>query len=199
MGEAVAYAAEPVNMKYMRKQLWRWKSGFFQNVRQHGWSLIRRKQLLAIWVLVALLETLMSPVMMALPMWWLFGLHDSPLTVAGWWVLSETLLFAPATIYAWVKRRTNPLRVLANYPAFYVLKMLNFYYDWKAICTELIGYPLGLTEGLHDYEKGRADTGESPHKKSTIFKARGRHRLTPEFSEADTVSLAVLMDAGSSR
>src|SRR5690606_29189941 len=85
VADAVAYAAEPVNMRYMRKQLWRWTSGFFQNVRQHGWNLLKKKHLLALWVLVALFETLMSPVMLALPIWWVYSHTASVGEVAVWW------------------------------------------------------------------------------------------------------------------
>lgn len=171
IADAVAYAAEPINVRYMRKQLWRWKSGFFQNVRRHGWNLIKHKKVLATWVFVALLETLISPISMAIPLWWIIMDHHTVWSVLGWWVLSESILFTPPTIYAWVKRSIAPWQVLLNYPAFYVLKFLNFYYDWKAICTELIGVPLGLTEGLHNYEKGRADT---PVAVESL--PRGRHR-----------------------
>lgn len=173
VADAVAYAAEPVNMRYMRKQLWRWKSGFFQNVRRHGWNLLKHKKALALWVSVALFETLVSPITMAVPIYWYAVLHDSALEVAGWWALSEAMLFAPAVVYAWWKRGIPPWQVLVNYPAFYALKVLNFYYDWKAICTELIGVPLGLTKGLHDYEKGRADTPETAVAEPV---QRGRHR-----------------------
>lgn len=38
-----------------------------------------------------------------------------------------------------------------------MLKCLNFWFDWKAITTELVLVPLGLSKGLHQYEKGRAD------------------------------------------
>lgn len=175
VADAVAYAAEPKNMKYMRKQLWRWKSGFFQNVRQHGWNLIKHKQLLALWVFVALFETAISPVTLAIPLWWLYQ-GSNPGHVAEIWGLSEVMLFAPPTIYAWAKRGTNPLRVLLNYPAYYVLKFLNFYYDWKAIVNELVLFPLGFSEGLHDYEKGRADTPGAKGAPMAVQVARGRHR-----------------------
>jgi cellulose synthase/poly-beta-1,6-N-acetylglucosamine synthase-like glycosyltransferase len=158
VGEAIAYAAEPVDARFMAKQLWRWKSGMFQNVRQHSFNLVRHKPWLALWVALSLSETLLSPVTMLLPLWWVLGLHHTVLSVAGWWAASETAVYAPPTLYAWKKRGINPLRVLANYPAFYVLKTLNFWFDWKAIVNELILVPLRLSEGLHQYEKGRADT-----------------------------------------
>lgn len=184
VGEAVAYAAEPVSLKYMRKQLWRWKSGFFQNVRQHFRKMVRNKPLLALWVAVALYETMISPITLLIPAMWLYEGHD-PFGVGEVLLLSELALFLPPTVYAWFKRRTNPLRVLANYPAFYVLKFLNFYYDWKAIVNELVLVPLGLSKGLHDYEKGRADTPEA------VPAQRGRHRAPKEHGEF--VPLAELM------
>lgn len=193
VGDAVAYAAEPVNMKYMRKQLWRWKSGFMQNVRQHYPDLLKRKRALALWVTVAMLETLLSPVTMAVPLWWLLVDHNSVWSVVGWTALSETILFTPATLYAWRKRGTNPLQVLVNYPAFFVLKFLNFYYDWKAMVNELVLFPFGWSKGLHDYEKGRADTpGILPAVEAPKV-LHGRHRAVGIPVE-DYVPLTALLE-----
>lgn len=201
VADAVAYAAEPVNLKYMRKQLWRWKSGFFQNVRRHFPSLLRCKPMLALWVVLALFETVISPLTLALPLYWYFALGHESTSIVGYWLLGETLLFLPPTLYAWYKRGTSPLRLLVNYPAFYVLKYLNFYYDMKAAATELIGVPLGLTKGLVQYEKGRADT---PGTAATVeVKGRGRHRAprgkvqqspptVPQQRHDETIPLRVL-------
>lgn len=198
VADAVAYAAEPVNLEYMRKQLWRWKSGFFQNVRQHGWNLLKHKKMLALWVIVALLETVLSPITLAIPLVWLIFMGHDPLDVGMWWLIGEGVLFVPPTLYAWVKRGTSPLRLLANYPSFYVLKFLNFYYDWKAICTELIGVPLGLTKGLVQYEKGRADTPGAEQAPPDGKQHKGRHRAAPKHRRkavtGESVHLAKLLD-----
>lgn len=162
VADAVAYAAEPINAKFMKKQLWRWKSGYFQNVRQHARGLITRKRWLALWVGLSVAEILLSPVMLTLPVWWATHGH-SALSVAAWWIGGEALTLAPALAYATAKRKINPLKVIACYPSFYVLKFFNAYYDWKALINELVLVPLGLSRGLHVYEKGRADARRRRH------------------------------------
>jgi cellulose synthase/poly-beta-1,6-N-acetylglucosamine synthase-like glycosyltransferase len=183
VGDAVAYAAEPVNAKYMRKQLHRWKSGYFQNVRQHGRNLVRRKPMLALWVGLSLIDTVISPATLALPAAWLAE-GRSPLAVFAWWLGSELAILAPALAWAVKKRGMSPLTVLRCYPSFYVLKAFNAWYDWRAIVTELLLVPLGLAEGLHTYEKGRADTAPAP------AALAGRHRAHPVWDT--TIPLRVL-------
>lgn len=177
---AVAYAAEPTSLKYMRAQLRRWKAGWFQNVRLHYRQLVRRKPVLALWVSLALFDICLSPLTIALPVVWLAVWHRTLGQAAGWWALSEALLMAPPLTYAMIRRRIAPWTIAASYPAFYVLKCLNFVYDMKALVTELILVPLGASTGLHHYEKGRADTPAAaaapaaPAPKQVA--GRGRHR-----------------------
>ena len=158
VADAVAYAAEPTSLTYMRKQLWRWKSGWFQNIRLHYASLCRRKPMLALWVSLSMLEILVSPLTLVLPVLWLVVFHRSALSAAKWWVAGEGALMVPPLTIAMIKRRVNPLRMVSYYPSYYVLKALNFYYDWKALTVELVLVPLRLAKGLSIYEKGRAHT-----------------------------------------
>jgi N-acetylglucosaminyltransferase len=158
VADAVAYAAEPTSLTYMRKQLWRWKSGWFQNVRLHYPDLFRHKPMLALWVSLSMLEIIVSPLTLALPVLWLAVFHRSVVSAGEWWVAGESALMVPPLTIAMVKRRVNPLRLAGYYPSYYVLKALNFYYDWKALTVELVLVPLGLAQGLSVYEKGRAHT-----------------------------------------
>jgi N-acetylglucosaminyltransferase len=158
VADAVAYAAEPTSLTYMRKQLWRWKSGWFQNIRLHYPRLLRRKPMLALWVSLSMLEILVSPLTLALPVLWLAVFHRSAVSAGEWWAAGEGALMVPPLTIAVIKRRVNPLRVISYYPSYYVLKALNFYYDWKALTVELALVPLGLAKGLSVYEKGRAHT-----------------------------------------
>jgi hypothetical protein len=138
----------------MCKQLNRWKHGFFQNIRQHFPSMVRHKPMLALWVGMALFEIMFSPVIMLLPIIAVEVLHRSLLTLLFWWVGSEAVMVGIPIAVATKKRRANPWRVLMHYPSFYVLKIFNMYYDFKAMTVELILAPLGLATSLATYEKG---------------------------------------------
>src|SRR4051794_16016147 len=61
VGDAVAWAADPETLTYLRKQVWRWMAGFFQNVRLHMWKLVTRKPMLAVWIALAVLEIVTAP------------------------------------------------------------------------------------------------------------------------------------------
>jgi hypothetical protein len=58
-------------------------------------------------------------------------------------------------MYAALRRRVNPLRVLTNFPFVYFNGAINSFYAWKGMIVELILVPLGVTRGLTVYEKGR--------------------------------------------
>jgi len=158
VGDAVAYAADPDSMKYLRKQVWRWMAGFFQNVRLHSKELVLRKRMLALWVFLAVWEILTVPLWYAMPFVWLFVFDWSPVTAGLWFFGAELVLLMPPLLYGAVRRKISFWHVLACIPALYVVKAVNFFYAWKALVVELILVPLGLSKGLHDYEKGRADT-----------------------------------------
>lgn len=158
VGDAVAYAADPDSMEYLRKQVWRWMAGFFQNVRIHSRELVQSKRMLALWVFLAVWEILTVPLWYAMPFVWLFVFDWSPLTAGLWFFGAELALLAPPLIYGAVRRKISFWHVLACIPALYVVKVVNFSYAWKALVVEIVMVPLGLSRGLHDYEKGRADT-----------------------------------------
>lgn len=153
VADAVAYAAEPETAHFMRVQLRRWKHGYFQNVRQHYLPMIRRKPMLALWVSLSLLEILLSPLLLVLLAVALVTGLD-PAQMGAWWAVSEALVFGPALAYAVVKRKLRPWAVLKCWPAFYVLKVFNFWYDLRGIAKELIAVPLGWTRSSLIYEKG---------------------------------------------
>ncbi|GAA2459445.1 hypothetical protein GCM10010191_94620 [Actinomadura vinacea] len=158
VGDAVAWAADPETLPFLRRQVRRWMAGFFQNVRLHLRQLVFRKPMLALWVLLAILEILLAPLWWATPvlltLTWNMPVGQS----IAWWWGTELLLMAPPLIYA-AKRRRIPLRqVLLNIPCVYPARAINTYYAWKGLITELLLVPLGLTTSLTIYEKGRADT-----------------------------------------
>jgi cellulose synthase/poly-beta-1,6-N-acetylglucosamine synthase-like glycosyltransferase len=154
---AVAYAAEPTSFRYLRKQLWRWKSGWFQNVRLHYLTALRRKPMLALWMSMSLIDIAISPLTLALPVLWLTVFHKTLRWVLLFAGGSEVVVMGPALVVASVKRKISFRRIAACYPSYYALKFINAFYDWKAMAVELVGVPLGLTSGLATYEKGRAE------------------------------------------
>lgn len=157
VGAAVAWAADPETLTYLRKQVWRWMAGFFQNVRLHLWELVLRKPMLAMWIIVAVLEILVAPVWWATPVLAPLLLHWPFGGTLAWWLGIELGFTAPPLLYAAVRRRLPVIRVLANIPFVYATKIVNLYYAWKAMVVELVLVPLGISQGLVVYEKGRAN------------------------------------------
>jgi N-acetylglucosaminyltransferase len=162
VADAVAWAADPETLTYLRKQVWRWMAGFCQNVRLHLGGLIRRKPMLALWIILALGEIVTAPLWWATPFLLTLGLHRPVTTTVGVWLGSELVFTVPPLIYAARRRRLPVLGVLANIPFVYLTKAVNVYYAWKALVVELVLVPLHLSDGLTVYEKGRACTPASP-------------------------------------
>jgi N-acetylglucosaminyltransferase len=158
VGDAVAWAADPETLTYLRKQVWRWMAGFFQNVRLHLGHLVTRKPMLALWIILALVEIFTAPLWWATPFVLTLGMHKSITATLTLWLGSELLFTAPPLIYAAHRRKLPILHVLANIPFVYLTKAVNLYYAWKALIVELILVPLRLSQGLTTYEKGRACT-----------------------------------------
>jgi N-acetylglucosaminyltransferase len=156
VGDAVAWAADPETLTYLRKQVWRWMAGFFQNVRLHLGGLVRRKPMLAVWIVLALAEIFTAPLWWATPFVLTLGMHRSVGTVLTFWLGPELLFTVPPLLYAARRRRLPVLSVMANVPFVYLTKAVNIYYAWKALIVELVLVPLRLSRGLVIYEKGRA-------------------------------------------
>ena len=164
VGDAVAWAADPETLPYLRRQLRRWMAGFFQNVRLHLPRLVARKPMLALWVLLAVLEILLAPLWWAAPVLLTLTWHMPAEHAFAWWLGSELLCLAPPLIYASRRRRIPLRRILACVPCVYPARAVNTYYAWRALITELLLVPLRLATSLAVYEKGRADTvAPGPH------------------------------------
>ncbi|GAA3960435.1 hypothetical protein GCM10023085_48670 [Actinomadura viridis] len=157
VGDAVAWAADPETLPYLRRQVRRWMAGFFQNVRLHLRPLLTRKPMLALWVSLAILEILIAPLWWATPALLTLAWHIPPAQALAWWWGTELLLITPPLIYAARRRRLPLLRVLANIPCVYATRAVNTYYAWKGLIIELLLAPLGLATSLTTYEKGRAN------------------------------------------
>ncbi|MCK2217890.1 glycosyltransferase family 2 protein [Actinomadura sp. ATCC 31491] len=155
VSDAVAWAADPETLPFLRKQVWRWMAGFMQNVRLHLPRLLVRKPMLATWVVLALLEILLAPLWWLTPLIAVLTLHDPFPRTMFWWAGSDLLLTVPALLYAAGRRRIPTRLVLLNLPFVYLNKTVNLYYAWKALLVELVLVPLGLSRGLLVHEKGR--------------------------------------------
>jgi glycosyltransferase involved in cell wall biosynthesis len=152
---AEAWAADPETIRYLRKQMNRWMSGFFQNMRIHFWPAWRHKPVLAFWYSVAIAEILMLPLWWGGPLLWVYVWHDPFLRTLEWWIALQLAVNIPVLMYAAVRRRVNPLSVLVNFPLVYVNGAVNSFYAWKGMIVELVLVPLGIARGLTVYEKGR--------------------------------------------
>jgi N-acetylglucosaminyltransferase len=152
---AEAWAADPETIRYLRKQMNRWMSGFFQNMRIHFWSAWRHKPMLAFWYTVAIAEILMLPLWWGGPLLWVYVWHDPFVRTFEWWLALQLAVNIPVLMYAAMRRHVNPLRVLVNFPLVYVNGAVNSFYAWKGMIVELVLVPLGIARGLTVYEKGR--------------------------------------------
>jgi glycosyltransferase involved in cell wall biosynthesis len=152
---AEAWAADPETIRYLRRQMNRWMSGFFQNMRIHFWPAWRHKPVLAFWYSVAIAEILMLPLWWGGPLLWVYVWHDPFVRTFEWWLAVQLAINIPVLMYAAVRRRVNPLSVLVNFPLVYVNGAVNSFYAWKGMIVELVLVPLGIARGLTVYEKGR--------------------------------------------
>lgn len=150
---AEAWAVDPANLHFLRKQLKRWMHGFFQNVRIHAGGM-RKKPMLGVWVGAAILEIVTAPLWWLLPLVMILGFHASPLVTGGWWLGADLLITMPPLLYAAHKRRISYLKVIGLYPFVYMNKAVNFAYAWRGMIVELVLVPLRLSKGLTVYEKG---------------------------------------------
>ncbi|MFC7302916.1 glycosyltransferase family 2 protein [Streptomyces monticola] len=155
VSDAVARAADPETLMYLRKQVWRWMAGFCQNVRLHLPKLFTAKPILALWVLLALFEIVTAPLWWATPFLVAAASSWSLGEALAWWAGAELLLTAPPLVYAAHRRELPVLGVLLNIPCVYATKVVNAVYAWKALAVELVLVPLKLAKGLTVYEKGR--------------------------------------------
>jgi glycosyltransferase involved in cell wall biosynthesis len=152
---AEAWAADPETIRHLRKQMNRWMSGFFQNMRIHFWPAWRHKPVLAFWYSIAIAEILMLPLWWGGPLLWVYIWHDPFVRTFEWWLVLQLAVNIPVLMYAAVRRRVNPLSVLVNFPLVYVNGAVNSFYAWKGMIVELVLVPLGISRGLTVYEKGR--------------------------------------------
>jgi poly-beta-1,6-N-acetyl-D-glucosamine synthase len=142
--EAISYPLEPHDHNFVCKQLKRWSHGFVQNVRLHWRDILHLNYLRSV-VAVAFWDALVASlaVLIVIP---LLALTVSPLFLLGYLIDAPAILI-PAVVGG-IKRR-ELRRVLACYPGFLLLRMVNSWFMLKAMWSELL-----VGRSLSVYEKG---------------------------------------------
>lgn len=150
--EAVARAAEPDTLAFMRTQLKRWKTGHAKSVRTHYRGLLRKRPLVALWVSLQALEIMISPLLFLTPFLAIF--NHAFLMLAMWFVFGELLTLGVPVLYGCRKRGYSVWKAIASYPAWWALKAVNFEADMRHWIPEMIFVPLGWKKPFTVYEKG---------------------------------------------
>lgn len=154
--DAIARAAEPTSLEFMNKQLKRWKCGWFHGFRLQYPRLLRKHPLVALWASLQFIETVLAPVVLLLPILAFFVLGISFGQIAFWWLIGDLVTFWPPVMYGCWKRGYSPLKALRSYPAWYLLKMVNFRWDIHMFVREMILVPLRVVQPFTTYERGKA-------------------------------------------
>jgi cellulose synthase/poly-beta-1,6-N-acetylglucosamine synthase-like glycosyltransferase len=150
---AVARAAEPDTLAFLRTQLKRWKSGHAQSVRRHFRRLVRRRPLVALWISLQAFEIALSPLVLLAP-FILVAMHRPLLGILPWLVIGEAVTLWVPVAYGCRKRGYPIHKAIASYPAWIALKVVNFEADMRYWLPEMVLVPLGLRKPFTTYEKG---------------------------------------------
>jgi N-acetylglucosaminyltransferase len=150
---AECFVIDPKTPGQLRTQLWRWMSGYFQNVRTHWKEIIRHKKMLALWIGLGVFDVLSVPLVCALLVA-AVAVGSNAWVLLALWLSIDLLVMLPVVTYAAIRRGYNPLRVIAQIPLVYVNRAYNAYYATKAMIVELILVPLGLAHSLDTFHKG---------------------------------------------
>jgi len=143
-GKVFCYPFEPHNLKFLGKQLKRWSHGFIQNVLLHWRELLRiptlREQVfvgLADAIVTGILYFIFTPLFLVLNSTLLAYLF-----VSDWIFITVPVL--------WKGYKLKMLRKsLTSLPFFFVLRVVNSVYFFKALFSELI-----FNKSFRKYEKG---------------------------------------------
>jgi hypothetical protein len=71
-----------------------------------------------------------------------------------WWLGTQILVTCLPLTYAVVKRRLNPLPILANIPFSFYTRAFSSWYTLRAMFVELVLVPLELSKGMRVFHKG---------------------------------------------
>ena len=152
VADAVVWTVDPPTGRKLGKQVNRWMSSFFQSVRLH-WKEAHHKPMLTLWVVVCMLESLMSPAALLAPILLPLVVHMSWLMILLF-ALGGQLIMFPSLIYASIKRKINPLAILASLLFLNYTRIFNSYYTIRAMVVELVLVPLHISDGMTVFVKG---------------------------------------------
>lgn len=141
---ALAYAIEPHDLTFMRKQLLRWSHGFIQNVRIHRKGVMRLDYLRSV-VAVALFDSIVAAAFYVLALPLLAVIVDKRFMLAYLYEIPAVLV--PVLITAWPRGEFR--KALASYPGFIILRALNTVIVLQALWRECV-----VHRPLLVYEKG---------------------------------------------
>jgi cellulose synthase/poly-beta-1,6-N-acetylglucosamine synthase-like glycosyltransferase len=143
-GRAFCYPLEPHNLKFLGKQLKRWSHGFVQNVILH-WRELLRIPTLREQVFVGLTDAIVTGILYFIFMPLFLVLNPTLLVylfVSDWIFITVPVL--------WKGYELKLLRKsLTSLPFFFVLRVVNSIYFFKALVSELI-----FNKSFRKYEKG---------------------------------------------
>ena len=151
--DAVVWTIDPPTGPMLGRQVNRWMSSYFQSVRLH-WKEAAHKPMLTLWVVTCFLESVLSPFYWASPVLVALVWHIPWILILWWWLGAQTVLMLPPLVYGSIKRRINPLRILASIPFLYYTRIFNTWYTTRAMVVELVLVPLGISKGMTIFEKG---------------------------------------------
>ncbi len=143
--DAVCYPIEPTNFTFFKKQLIRWSHGFVQNLALHWqnvFSVPYLNYIVAVMTWDAILASLVY--LFVIPLLTLLLRNPYFLLL---YIIDAPIIFIPA-LYQGIKR-SEIGKVVASFPAFFVLRIVNAIFILEAFYTEYV-----LRKKLISYEKG---------------------------------------------
>jgi len=150
---AIVWTIDPRTGPELGRQVNRWMSSVFQSVRLH-WRELPRKPMLALWVGVCMLETLLTPLYWFMPFAIPLMFHVTWLAMLFWYIGGQAALMLPILGFAVIRLRMNPLKVLLCVPFGYYTWLFNGWYGLRAMIVELVLVPLHVSKGMTIFKKG---------------------------------------------
>jgi poly-beta-1,6-N-acetyl-D-glucosamine synthase len=144
MGKAFCYPIEPHNLEFLRKQRNRWSHGFIQNVVLH-WRDLLRTPTLREFVFVGLADAIITGILyfVFVPLFLVLN------PVLLFYLIASDWLFIAIPVM-WKGFKLKMLRKsLTSLPFFFVLRVVNSIYFFKALFLELL-----FNRSPRKYEKG---------------------------------------------
>lgn len=112
--------------------------------------------MVALWAGLQFLETALAPLVLLLPLVMFLIGSIAPLDIAEWWLIGDLVTFWPPVLYGCWKRKYPVWKAITSYPAWYLLKVINFRWDMQMMVRELILVPLHIVKPFSVYERGKA-------------------------------------------